>query len=393
MSGPELSAFLSEAEIAALYRPTAEATGLPGRTYDAEFYALERRKLFPRTWCAVAFASDLPDSGDAVPVELAGWPLIILRGKDGTVRAFHNICRHRAMRVLPEPCKGRTSLSCPWHGWTYDLTGRLVATPRIGGERTNTDPAFTAAGQGLRPVEVGQYLDLIFVNIDGNAPPFQEHIAPLVELVAEFDLTDLRPAERFSLPLPGNWKASVEGALEAYHIPFGHPQHVRGVRNDQPGVANAGCIYMATFNARQYQDDRDAAASVGLDVAIPPLPRRRPPNEERSYSINIFPTGHIDLRGNRAMQGMFLPAGPDGTDIVLGMYYRGAAATEPALAAVRSQAMAGMRRVWEQDIQFVRQVHNNAKLRDAAGLDTSFVPFWEGAVQHFQQGVVEVLRG
>ena len=388
----QLSHFLSESEIAALYRPTAEATGLPGRAYDAEFYEFEQHKLFPRTWCAVAFASDLPDPGDALPVTLAGWPLILLRGEDGSLRAFHNICRHRAMRVLTEPCKGRTTLSCPWHNWTYDFTGRLVATPRIGGERENADPVFTPAPEGLRPVALGQYLDLIFVNIDGKAPPFQEHIAPLTELVAEYDLTDLQLGERFSLRYPCNWKVSVEGALEGYHIPFGHPQHVRNVREDTPGVVHAGRTYMATFNARRFEDGRDAPASAGLDEAIPPLPRRGPPGQERCYSIIIFPTGHMDLRGNRANQAVFLPDGSGHTYIVHGMYFQGAAATEPALAAMRSQASGAMCRVFEQDIEFARHVYDNTKLRDAAGLDTCFVPFWEGSVQRFQQAVVEVLR-
>lgn len=392
-SGSQLSDLLSEAEIAALYRPTAQATGLPGRAYDSEFYRFEQCRLFPRTWCAVAFASDLPDPGDAVPVMLAGWSLIVVRGENGTLRAFHNICRHRAMRVLEKPCKGRTTLSCPWHRWTYDLAGKLVATPRIGGEHRNTDPGFAPAADGLKPVRLGQYLDLIFVNIDGRAPPFDEHIAPLRELLDEFDLADLRLGERFSLRYPGNWKVSIEGALEEYHIPFGHPQHVRNVRGDNPGVIHAGRTYMGTFNARQYRDRHDAAASAGLDGAIPPLPRRRPSDEERAYSMIIFPTGHLDLRGNRVNLALFLPDGPDHTDIVLGMYYRGAAATEPAHAALRTQAATEMRRVFEQDIEFARHVHENAKVRDAAGIDTCFVPFWEGSVQRFQQAVVEVLRG
>ena len=349
--------------------------------------------MFPRTWCAVAFASDLPDPGDAVPVMLAGWPLIVVRGEGGTLRAFHNICRHRAMRVLTEPCRGRSTLSCPWHRWTYDLAGRLVATPRIGGEHRNADPAFTPAVDGLKPVGLGQCLDLIFVNIDGRAPPFHEHIAPLRELLAEFDLSDLRLGEQFSLRYPGNWKVSVEGALEEYHIPFGHPQHVRNVRGDNPGVVHAGRTYMGTFNARQYEDRRNAAASAGVDELIPPLPRRQSSDGERAYSLNLFPTGHMDLRGNRANLGLFLPDGPECTEIVLGMYYRGTAATDSDRATLRSGAAAEMRRVFEQDIEFARHVHENAKLRDAAGLDTCFAPFWEGSVQRFQQAVVEVLRG
>ena len=341
----------------------------------------------------MAFASDLPDPGDAMPVTLAGWPLVILRGVDGKLRAFHNICRHRAMRVLEEPCKGRSTLSCPWHRWTYDLSGKLVATPRIGGGHRDSDPAFVPAVDGLKPVEIGQYLDLIFVNIDGKAPPFHEHLSPLMDLLAEFDLSNLRLGERFSLRYPANWKVSVEGALEEYHIPFGHPQHVRNVRGDNPGVIHARRTYMGTFNARRYRDRHHAAASAGLDEAIAPLPQRQSSAGKRAYSLNIFPTGHMDLRGNRVNLGLFLPDGPEHTDIILGMYYRGTAASDPELAPLRSRAAAEMRRVFEQDIEFARHVHENAKLRDAAGIYTCFVPFWEGSVQRFQQAVVEVLRG
>ena len=95
--------------------PAGEALGLPGRAYGEDFYRLEQRELFPRLWCVAGFSSDIPESGDMMPVELAGWPLVLVRGEDGEVRAFHNICRHRAMRVVPAPCRGHSALVCPWH--------------------------------------------------------------------------------------------------------------------------------------------------------------------------------------------------------------------------------------------------------------------------------------
>src|SRR5436190_6499381 len=101
-TGP-LAAFLSDAELAAIRGPAENARGLPGRAYGAKFYELEQRRLFPRRWCPVAFASEVPEPGDVLPVELAGWPVLLVRGEDGRLRGFLNICRHRAMRVVPEP--------------------------------------------------------------------------------------------------------------------------------------------------------------------------------------------------------------------------------------------------------------------------------------------------
>ena len=103
-----LDDFLDDSAIAALERPSlAEARGLPASVYTSEgFFALEQRRLFPRTWTGAAFDADVPSPGDAVPVTVAGVPLIILRDRSGTVRAFHNVCRHRATIVLTEPCRG-----------------------------------------------------------------------------------------------------------------------------------------------------------------------------------------------------------------------------------------------------------------------------------------------
>src|SRR5215470_9957457 len=178
-----LTDFIGDQEIAALEGPLGQAVGLPGRVFSAEFFEVEQRTLFPRVWCPVAFASDIPDPGDAVPVELAGWPIVLLRGEDGEIRAFLNICRHRAMRVVTQPAKRCKSFTCPWHAWTYDLAGRLIATPKLGGDRLSGDEAFPTAGLALMPVRVDRWLDLIFVNIDGKAPPLDEHLRPLEDLL------------------------------------------------------------------------------------------------------------------------------------------------------------------------------------------------------------------
>ena len=138
----DLSSFVSESDLSALYRPTGEAWGLPGCIYGSEFFAFEQRHLFPRTWCAAGFASDIPDPGDVCPVVLAGWPLLLVRDENREVRAFHNVCRHRANRVVDAPGRQLKSLTCPWHGWTYAFDGTLVGTPRLGGERTT----FSAVG-------------------------------------------------------------------------------------------------------------------------------------------------------------------------------------------------------------------------------------------------------
>src|SRR5579859_3142695 len=120
---------------AALARPLAEAEGLPGYYYGGEFFAVEQRLLFPRGWAAIAVGARIPSTGDMLPVDLAGWPLLLVRQADGGIMAFHNMCRHRALLLVPEPCAGERSIRCPWHAWRYALDGALQATPEIGGAR------------------------------------------------------------------------------------------------------------------------------------------------------------------------------------------------------------------------------------------------------------------
>ena len=117
-----VSEILGEDAIARIRRPIAQAGGLPRQAYTSqEFFDLERERLFPRVWFGIGFTSDVPDPGDAIPLMVAGLPIILCRGKDGQLRAFHNVCRHRAALVLEKPAKGINILRCPYHAWAWDL--------------------------------------------------------------------------------------------------------------------------------------------------------------------------------------------------------------------------------------------------------------------------------
>jgi choline monooxygenase len=387
-----LSDFLSQSDIDELHKPLGEAAGLPGRVFGREFYELEQRTLFPRTWCPVAFASDVPEPGDAHPVELAGWPILILRGKDKQIRAFLNICRHRAMRLVTEPCKGRSTFTCPWHAWTYDLEGKLVATPKLGGERQNRDAAMNVDGLGLKPVRVAQWLDMLFVNIDGNAPPFEEHVRPLNELLEPYyDLSTLVRAESWSTVYEGNWKVAVETVLDEYHIPFAHPQLTQGIKHNNNVNGHRDGLYMMTSNARIYSNTRESAKAMGYQFPFPPILKPSAP-EPRSHFITIFPVGAIQTRPNHALLGLFLPDGPEKTNITFVHYYPGDSAHDPASAAARADNAVAWKEVFAQDVPFALYVHKNHQLRDDAGIGTRMAPAWEECVASFYRSMIDVMR-
>ena len=110
----------------------ATARGLPGRAYGADFYELEQHQVVPKVWCTLARSSDVPNPGDVAPVELAGWPLLVVRDAAAEIRVFHNMCRHRAMRLVNEPCNVGDVLSCPWHAWRFSICdGTWCDSPTI----------------------------------------------------------------------------------------------------------------------------------------------------------------------------------------------------------------------------------------------------------------------
>src|SRR5229473_659035 len=171
---------LGEDAIAALQRPLEAARALPPAAYvDADFFALERKLVFHRNWIGIAFGHDIPAPGDAMPVEAAGLPLILVRDRAGEVRAFHNVCRHRGSALLSEPVKGQPTLRCPYHGWAYGLDGRLRATPLWDGQRVAAQGALDRGSLGLATVRCGVWADVVFVDLSGTAPPLAEFVRPL----------------------------------------------------------------------------------------------------------------------------------------------------------------------------------------------------------------------
>lgn len=393
MSTPTLADFLDEAALAALARPTAEATGLPGRAYGEDFYRLEQRQLFPRTWAAVGFGAQVPEPGDACPVDLAGWPLVMMRGEDGELRVFHNVCRHRGMRVLAEPASKLHALRCPWHGWTYGLDGTLRATPNLGGEGVGEAPGFRKEGIALAPVRSGRWLDYVLVNLDGKAPPLDQHLAPLEAMIAGRDHTDLRHAGRWEGRYPGNWKTAVEGGIEDYHLPWGHPELVRGVVTRNPETHLGGACCSAVSGRIEYRQDARANAPALRAGALPAIPTAPPADPGRSYIANLFPTGIMAILPDHVMLGLFTPDGPAATRLEFSFYVQGDAASDPALAEMRRAMVDAWAFVAGQDTPFVKGVQSNHALRDNAGIGTRFSPFWEGAVHHFQKTVAATIRG
>lgn len=213
-------------DLSAVRRSVEAAQGLPNAHYvDPETFEEEKHAVLFASWAGLAVGADVPEVGDAVPLTFLGMPLLLLRDKDGQVRVFQNICRHRGMILVEEPRKIEGAIRCPYHSWCYSTKGKLVSTPHVGGPGQNTHESIERSDLGLIEVRSHIWRDVVWINIDGSAAPFEEANADLIDRWAEFDkpLFHGGSDSQFELKVACNWKLAVENYCESYHLPWVHP--------------------------------------------------------------------------------------------------------------------------------------------------------------------------
>lgn len=197
----------------------AEAYTIPALWYtDSRVAELEKQNVFMRNWQAIARNDQLTAPGQYVTTNLAGEPIVLVRGADSKLRAFFNVCRHHAMTVMNEPCGHTQHLRCPYHGWTYSLEGELRGMTEFEGVCN-----FDRLQNGLVPIRLETWENFVFVNLDPRAEPLENSLGALVGLARPLGFTKLQFVERRSYTLQCNWKVFVDNFLDGgYHVPHMH---------------------------------------------------------------------------------------------------------------------------------------------------------------------------
>ncbi len=212
--------------LSSVLNPVNMAKGLPNEHYiDPAIFAEEREAVLFANWSGIGFGKDIPEVGDAFPIDFLGMPLLMVRDRDGQIGVFQNTCRHRGMILVDKPKKIRGAIRCPYHSWCYDLKGALRTAPHVGGPGQNRHEDLDFAELGLFRIRSYVWRDVIFVNIDGNAPDFEEVHGELMERWKDFDQPMYHGGAGASvrLELESNWKLAVENFCESYHLPWVHP--------------------------------------------------------------------------------------------------------------------------------------------------------------------------
>jgi phenylpropionate dioxygenase-like ring-hydroxylating dioxygenase large terminal subunit len=200
------------------------ALALPKQVYTSpERYDLEKQALFHRMPLVAGLSQDIPNPGDVMLFEAAGPSIIVGRGKDGTVRAFRNICTHRAAKLLlgeEATCQRKPRLTCPFHAWTFDLEGRLIAQPGKAGFEDHPDGA-----RPLMPVSAREWNGILFVQIEGEMD-LEAHLGDFAPLLAMMELGTAEPVKRGHIDCRANWKYALDTYGEGYHFASLHPNNI-----------------------------------------------------------------------------------------------------------------------------------------------------------------------
>ncbi|MEJ1963120.1 MAG: aromatic ring-hydroxylating dioxygenase subunit alpha [Gammaproteobacteria bacterium] len=204
-----------------MYPHGEEAFSLPAWIYrDPDFFELEKQHVFRTSWHLVCHQNDIPAAGDYHTFEILGESVVSVRGDDGQIRSFHNVCRHRASRLLDGP-KGRCGrrITCPYHAWTYSLDGRLIGVPF-----KETFPGFDPRQNGLAALDQELFLGFVFVRFAPGMPSVREMAAPYLHELAAYRMEELVPQGRVTLrSRQVNWKNVADNYSDALHINVAHP--------------------------------------------------------------------------------------------------------------------------------------------------------------------------
>lgn len=203
-------------------QPLAIATALPAHWYtDPALIAVERRSVFDRGWQLIAHVSRLREPGDHVVCDFAGLPVIAVRGADDVIRAFHNVCRHRAGPLARCDGRGARALRCVYHGWTYTLDGTLRSAPEMASAEN-----FQLDDIRLPSLPVRIWQGLVFAAVDADAAPAFETVVAGIEqrLGPDRDLAGYGAHHHVAYDIACNWKVYVDNYLEGYHLPHVHPE-------------------------------------------------------------------------------------------------------------------------------------------------------------------------
>ena len=283
---------------------------LPGKYYyDSAIYEAERERIFGQLWVCVERAEQVANPGDFITADVAGENLVVVRGRDGQLRGFYNVCRHRGARVVAG-CGQAKALTCSYHAWTYSLEGRLQGAPNIASFGT-----FPREDFGLIPVALEVWEGLIWVNLAADPPPLAEQINPPIldrfgslEQLGCYGIGNLTVGKRIAYDVQANWKLVVENFMECYHCAPMHPELCELLPAFYNGTSYQGIVGVGTAFAPEVEQ-----FSMSGKGQRPRLPGLSDVDERTYFGLTLAPNVLVSLLPDHVILHIAHPRSPSHT--------------------------------------------------------------------------------
>lgn len=399
-----LTGLLSDSDRAAIRAPIEEARTFPQHAYwSPSFFQLEIERLFSRNWVAIGFGSSLPQPGDMAPLEIFGFPICLVRGADKKLRVFHNIGAHDACTVIQERQTAATDIVGPYHGWRYDLTGRLVAAPYWDGTPDPDVNNLRERGGDLKEIRSQLWQDIVFMDLSGTCECLESYLAPVITLFEDHELDSFQLA--FDAPdgdgiqrraPQANWKSLWENyAVNVLHAGFVHEQYRRSP--DMPMVDEKACKTFEEVNDGILKGLGFATASVtgaypsGPAGELPKMLRKSDGLPiDNSYILNIYPNLCLLVFPTKIRIGILVPKSAEKSEWLIASYFAGECAVSSAFRELREQSQAASLEAQRED-DLICEAVQRARHSPA---HRSFIhsPFWEAMHHDFNNMVLDDLE-
>ena len=264
-------------------QPFERARAMPKSVYSSEdFLQLELENIFRKDWFCVGRADGLANPGDYLAFELAGQPVMVVRDKDGQLRAQANVCRHRMSKIVEGSGNTRTFV-CPYHGWTYGLDGRLRGAPGMARNRE-----FDRSLYRLPQIRCETWLGWVLVTLNPEAPPVHKHLAEVESMIEDYDMQDYTQGFFEVLEWNTNWKILAENFMESYHLPVCHAKTIGGLSKVDEVECPEG---RPAFNYHTLQKEPEFT----LSVAHPDNVRLKGDRRFMTWLLAIYPSMLVTL--------------------------------------------------------------------------------------------------
>ncbi len=366
-------------------QPIGNASGMPNEAYTSEqAFRFERDHVMACSWVALDFMSRLPEVGYLKPIDFMGMPLLVINN-DGQFDVFHNVCRHRGMILVDQAGKTPPAIACPYHCWTYKPDGSLIATPNIGGVGQPNIAGFDKAEHGLKRIRTHQWFGMLWVNLDGNAPEFNDYADPLIKRWSEFlgdegwkeKRTGIDGAQ-LGISLACNWKLAVENYCEAYHLPMIHPD----LNRYSPLKVHETIIVGSGFSG-QLTHAYTLAETAG--ITLPQFSHWPEGKIKTGEYLSFYPNVLLGIQADHGFAIILTPTSASTTEEQVEIFYIDDGAENSDYQASRAAVLESWKVVFSEDI---RPVEGMQKGRESGGFDGGvFSPALDQATHHFHQWV------